>query len=346
MENKSHSYGILLAGGGGYRLWPLSRKNNPKYFLPLNNQTSLLEATLQRMALLIDKDKQVIVTTKDQVANIKKYLPISLHSILHQDFIEPRARNTAAAVLLATLRIYTTDPDALLFFAPVDHDIPDEQLFCEHMHKALNYAAEHNTLVLLGITPSYPATGYGYIQKEDATTYTTTAYAVKKFYEKPLYADACLYINQGMLWNSGIFCAPAAVIIEHYKNYAQDMLCAMQDYILTNDPEKYYTLQSISFDHLILEKCPAYVIPAQCAWSDMGTFATLLDHTHYQQPAITIDGDNNKAFAPGKLVTFLGVENIWVIETHDAILVMKNSDTENVKKIASKLTECGYEQYV
>ena len=338
MKSNQHIFGIVLAGGSGNRLWPLSTKKNPKYLLSLDSKISLLESTLVRISTLTNK--LYIVTCQEHEEIIKRKL-FSLRDLRY--IVEPYARNTAAAIFLATLEISRDNPDAILFFVPADHNIPNNKLFCEYMRKALHAAAQHNSLVLLGLKPNYPATGYGYIECDKNLD---TVFNVKKFHEKPSYQEANNYINQKMLWNSGIFCAPAALLINLYKKYAPEIVTALQEYNMTNNPEKYQALQAISFDYAILEKCESLVIPADFEWSDVGTVDAFLKAACYKQATVTIDGNNNRAFAPGKLVTFVGLENICLIETEDTILVMQESESEDIKKLITQLQKQDYERYL
>lgn len=328
----NNCYGVILAGGKGERLWPLSRERLPKQLLSLH-QKSLLEHTRDRLTTIISSENISVVTIGEQTEIIAKAFHNSCTLI-----VEPHARNTAPALLLSCLTIANKNPDAVILFSPADHYISELSKFSTVMQQALAQSAQHNGITLIGIKPTHPATGYGYIEYQQSEQYAR----VIRFHEKPSLEQAQRYCKEDtMLWNIGIFCAKASVFIEHYKQFAPEIFDGVHDYFVTGNEHSYQNLASISVDYAIMEKSDnLVVIPADFAWSDVGNLATFLSLHALdggQQKQINLDAHNNLVMTEGKLAVLIGVDDLCIVQTDDVLLVAKRDDVEKVKIAVNEL---------
>lgn len=334
---------VVMAGGSGKRLWPLSRKNLPKHLIPFDQEKTLLELTLERITLLSEVNSSYIVTTESQQDVISKILPDFKNYIL-----EPLSRNTAAAILLSCLKINEIDPQAVVFFLPADHVIKDLDRFLEAMRSALEHAATSNHLILLGIKPNYPVAGYGYIEK--SSPIKSGIFKVKKFHEKPSENDAENYVKQEMLWNSGIVCGQVSIFLEEFLTYQPMMMAHLSKWYKNIAREDYQALQEISFDYAVLEKSArCVVIPAEFTWSDVGTlelFMAACDVRKKNYRVIEYNAHNNSVDVSGKLVVLCGIEDMCIVDTGDVLLLCKKSNVENIKNIVSMLEKSEYQNFV
>lgn len=315
--------GVIIAGGSGTRLWPLSNSSKPKQLLAVNG-VPLIEHAIKRLQLITDHI--IIVTTQEHEmqmhAATQKY---QVHWI-----IEPMARNTAAAHLIATLSVMAKNPETPLVFIPADHVIPDAQQCAYSIEHALALAIEQKKLVLLGIKPTHPTTHYGYISYDPSTL------AITKFHEKPQPDQAHTYYQQPtMLWNTGVVCTQAHVLLHEFKTHAPAMVTTMQTFLSTHDATQYQQLPVISFDHLILEKSNnCAVIPVSYAWSDVGDLAHFCAAQPSQAHIIEHDAQRNTVYGINKPVLFVGVNNLYVIETDDLLLIAEYNKLDRVKEVA------------
>ncbi|MGE0207097.1 MAG: mannose-1-phosphate guanylyltransferase [Candidatus Babeliales bacterium] len=335
-------YIVILAGGKGERLWPLSREKKPKQLLSLDDQNSLLERTVMRASLIVEKHNIFIMTTEQQVDSIKSLLGDSIGGILS----EPIGRNTAPALLLATLYIQQKDPSAIIAFLPADAFIVEDDQFAKHLNNALEFSQAHDAITLLGIRPDFPATNYGYIemaaQKNDVVK-------VSRFHEKPSAQLADVYSTMDtMLWNIGIFCAKSSVFIEEYNRHAQQLYKVVCDFF--EHKADYKDAENISIDYAVLEKSNAvYVQPCSFTWSDVGNLEIFLSlhkkHSQQQTEVIELHAANNIVQVPKKLVALIGVEDLCVVETDDVLLIAKRDQTDKVKHILHQLREKNSHHY-
>ncbi len=340
-------YGIILAGGSGERLWPLSRQKKPKQLLSICYDKTLLHQSFDRVKALISDDNISIVTTKDYANQIRECLQNELVSLI----IEPVARNTAPAILYACLALYDQDPNAVIVFLPADSFIPQEDnaLFADYLEKAFQAAERHNVIVLLGVVPTTPATGYGYIEYDPAQL-QEDAYIVKKFHEKPSYERACGYItNPTMLWNISVFCGKVSVFIEEFQQLAPDLYAQVVAY--KNGMQNYDTIQSISVDYAVIEKSNRVsVIPVDFSWCDVGNVAVFLALKNAQhqlkEKTIEVNSTNNLIDVPDKLVALVGVDNLCIVQTADALLITKRDDAERVREVVSQLKQSSFKEYL
>lgn len=347
--NSMTNYAVILAGGKGERLWPLSREKQPKQLLPFVNHNSLLEDTLNRLNELISQKNRFLITTQQQKEIINNHVGNIVGTIL----VEPVARNTAPAILLSCLMLAQQDSDAVVIFLPADPYIPDTKKFVHTVSQALEYSQTHDDIILLGVKPRFPATGYGYIEFQPDAQDNCIG-SVIKFHEKPSLETAKKYCSmQSMLWNIGIFCAKVSVFLQQFQKYAPEMYATMENYIQSGDQSFYAALPSISIDYAIMEKSDAVkVVPVDFEWSDVGNldiFLTLQQAARpdKQQEHIEIESHNNLISGPaGKLIALVGVHDLCIVETPDALLVMKRSEAEKVKSVVEALKKKNLDRYL
>tara|TARA_R110002111_G_scaffold30940_1_gene63552 strand:+ start:498 stop:1898 length:1401 start_codon:yes stop_codon:yes gene_type:complete len=340
-----------MSGGNGTRLWPLSRQNKPKQFLRLFGDRSLFQDTITRLSDLEAVESPMVVCNQDHrfmVAEQLQEIGIKATDIL----LEPCARNTAPAVALAALRAQVNGEDPTLLVLAADHLIRDEQAF----HNAITLAeqqAELGNLVTFGIVPTMPHTGYGYICAKEKGAVS----AVEAFVEKPNSEKAASYLASGRYyWNSGMFMFKASTILSELERYAPEIVGCCRDALsasvedldfLRIDEDIFSNCPSDSLDYALMEKTDkAVVIPLDAGWSDVGSWSSLWEN-HQQDSnnnvlvgdVITQDVSNAYIHSEHRLVTVLGLDNIIVVETADAIMVADKSKAENIKQVVSLLNK-------
>jgi len=330
---------VLLAGGSGERLWPLSRKERPKQLIPFLGNKSLLEQTIDRIQSLVsDKKNLIVLTNQQQSPAVTQLVGKHVGTVM----AEPASRNTGPAILYACeSKEISNDP--ILVFLPSDHFIPDTQKFCSSLQKTIDYASKHDVIALLGLMPTFPATGYGYIQ---AKVSHENCYPVQKFHEKPTLDIAEQYIRRNdMFWNIGIFIARQSVLLKEFQEHAPELFSGMQSYL--TGQKSFEKLPDISIDYAVMEKSSRIVmLPADFEWHDVGNIKTFLDikakyGNNEVSRVITHDGQNNSAMTNKKLVACVGVSDVCIIETDDVILVVAKDRVEQVKKVLGKIKEQG-----
>lgn len=333
-------YVVIIAGGSGERLWPLSRRRRPKQLLPFKNKQSLLEKTIERMSYLAPKEQTIIITAQDQAESIEQ----SVAHLVGHVVAEPAARNTAAAFTLAASLVAQVDPQAVVIFTPSDHYIPQTDKYVGFMQHAVDIAEQKKELVLLGLTPQYPATGYGYIAPTSLEEYPSP---VKKFCEKPSVDVAQDYYKQGYLWNSGIIVAQAGVFLDTIQQTDQAVFDAVQAYI--HGDGLYEDVPKISVDYAVLERAHnCVVLPADFVWCDVGnleTFLSLKDQSP-ENTVVSIDSKNNLVEVNDMLVALVGMENVCVVQNENILLVVHRDQVEKVKMVLDILKHQEYEEYV
>ncbi len=346
-------YPVIMCGGSGTRLWPLSRAQFPKQFLPLVNDSSMLQDTLKRLPMGFQSS--TFICNEDHrflVAEQVKQLKIKQPTIL----LEPKGRNTAPAVTLAAINALKKDKNALLLVLAADHVINDEDKF----HQVINIAkiaAEQGKLVTFGIVPTHAETGYGYIKREAKQTGTENKdyFDVAQFVEKPNVETANIYLDSGdYLWNSGMFLFKASRYLEELEKYRPDILVAckkamelaQQDLdFLRPDEHSFLQCPSESIDYAVMEKTKdAVVVPLDAGWSDVGSYAALWEVSSKDKNNNVLKGDvishsttNSYVHSQNKLITTLGVDNLVIIDTPDAVLVANKDKVQNVKEIVEQL---------
>ncbi len=331
-EYRATRYAVLLAGGQGRRLWPISRLQRPKQMVRQGVGT-LLEHTLQRIARLVVPDHQLIVTTQTYEQQIRT--AVGQRKIL----VEPISRNTAPAFLLSAQHIAKLDPEAIILFLPADHIIQDIDGFEATIERMYEYAAMNDQIVLAGITPTYPATTYGYIESAIAAD-SGEMHQVRKFHEKPSFEVAKGYCEAGSYWwNSGIVCARVSVILDEFARHAPDIIANSNQYEL---------LPSRSFDHAILEHSARCVItPADFDWEDVGSLSRFFGaNKDALGAAVSMMGAQGNVAYSLKKTVFVGVESLCLIETDDMLVVMPKVMMDRTDLITEQLQRLGLEEYL
>lgn len=357
---KLNIYAIIMAGGGGTRFWPLSRKEEPKQFLNLSGKELMINETIDRITGVIPKKDIFIVTNHSQMEKMEKATGTRIQK--EHILSEPAARNTAACIGYAAIEILKKYGDGIMCIFPSDHFIKDEITFSRTLMSAINVAEKEDKLVTMGITPTFPSTGYGYI-RYDKEKRCTEAYKVIEFKEKPDLETAERYVKSGeYAWNSGMFVWRASTILRHFEELLPDIyekLLIIGDAMNTPDEEKvisqiYPDIRSISIDYGIMEKADdVVVIPAEFGWSDVGSWDNLgvlyeadengnVIHGHH----IGIDTTNSVIYAKNKLVATIDVDNIVVVETDDTVLVCNKDKSQEVRKIVDILQSQGQDKYL
>lgn len=332
-------YGVVLAGGSGKRLWPLSRHDFPKQLIPFG-QTSLLVQALSRLQEIPFITHTAVVTTQDYATDIKQ--KIDPETLL---ITEPTAKNTAAALLLSCLEISKKDPQATVLFAPADHVVAQQQAFSAAICAALSFVSDNDQLALIGVTPTHASTAYGYIERgHEEFLRATDLYDIVSFHEKPSREIAQNYLlKSSMLWNCGIFCARIQTFIELFMKHMPELYAQVKD-------GRYDDIAPISFDKGVVEKVPdAVVVHGKFSWTDVGTLEQFIDQIQKTEPkknVVLLDSHNVRAYAQDKLVVLYGVENICVIETDDTIVVMNSEYSSSMDRVVDHLHKKGYENYL
>lgn len=350
---------IIMAGGSGTRLWPLSRTLYPKQFLSLSNELTMLQDTLQRLSLIEHENPLLICNEEHRFIVAEQLRKAKLeHSAI---VLEPVGRNTAPAVALAALHSQKNNSDPLLLVLAADHVIKNTPEFINAIKRAIPYAEQGN-LVTFGIVPNKAETGYGYIHKGDMVS--QNAYNVSKFVEKPDADTAQLYLEDGnYLWNSGIFLFKASIYISELGIHRPDILAACEESLLnsTRDmdfirPEKksFFACPDDSIDYAVMEHTKsAMVIPLDAEWSDVGSWTALWEVSDKDPHGNAIRGDafvedttGSYIYSQNRLVTAVGVEDLVIVETKDAILVSHKDKVQKVKDIVQILKDKGRSEYL
>jgi mannose-1-phosphate guanylyltransferase/mannose-6-phosphate isomerase len=347
-------YAVILAGGSGTRLWPLSRTLFPKQCLPLaGGDRTLLQATVARVLGAVAEERIIVVTHADQAAEIRRQLALEGQQRTRV-LEEPEARNTAPAIGLAAWQIMReAGPDAIMAVLPSDHLITDSAGFVALLQRA-EEAARSCGLVTFGIHPTGPETGYGYIKR--GRLFGDDLCAVEKFVEKPDHETAQRYLADGSyFWNSGMFMFRIGALIEQYRLHVPDLHAALSS-IDTADTaacrDAYSGLASISIDYGILEKTSGLVmLPASIGWSDLGSWEACYQTVGHDENAnsfigrvCAVDTQRTLIRADARLVAAVGIADMIIVDTADALLVCDRSRVQDVKKIVDQLTASGADE--
>ena len=346
---------VILCGGSGTRLWPLSRKALPKQFVPLVGDKSLLQLTLERAAALNPAQPQAVcVASEDHRFFVQEAMDRA--GVAGAMVLEPVARNTAAAMALAALR---ADPTGLLLFCPADHHIPDTQAFAAMVREG-QPAAEAGAIVTFGVTPSFPSTAYGYIAQGAADV--GVARRVARFIEKPDADKAAALLLQGdVLWNAGIFLCRADTLLKALAQHAPDILQSCQTALaapkvdgrfVRPDAQAFAACRSQSIDYAVMEPHDhVVVVPFHGAWSDVGSWNAVATLTpaddagnRVQGPGLTLQARNTYIHADQRPVVALGTQDLLIIDTPDALLVATADKAEQVKDVVTALEKKGLPQ--
>ena len=347
MTTLSHRYAIILCGGSGSRLWPLSRSLAPKQFLKINGVHSLFQETLQRLREAISDDHIWIITHETHELLIREHAKEINFSPEDRVLSEPISCNTLPAIIWGVLDIMKKDPEAIIGVFSSDHAIQNKNAFHEAWLYAEEVAIQHK-LVLLGIKPSEPSSAYGYIQpgeKLKTQANNLSSYQVKSFVEKPDLNKAKEYLVSNYLWNSGMFVFKARSfisLVENHQSQLYELMIANKD---TDIKAVYPKLPHISVDYGIAEKAnDVAVVPVSFDWSDLGNWESIYaikekdeHHNVTHGNVIDIDSTNSLLWAEDKMIASYGLSNIIAIQTSDATLICDRSKVEDLKPLIAKI---------
>ena len=366
MTNSNHTYAVMMAGGGGTRLWPLSRRKTPKQALKLLGEKTLFQSTVERLEGFFPLERILVVTIAEQAELLKAQAP----TLLEENFIIEKApRGTASVVGLAATILHQRDPEAIMAIFPADHFIRNHDLFY-HLLEAAVETTEKDYLVTLGITPTFPATGYGYIQRGEKLPESSAypVYKVKRFKEKPGKEEAYeMSVRGGYSWNSGMFIWKTETIL---AEIAQQMpkLNAVLDEITASllDPKPasvvdalWLSLESETIDYGIMENAEKVaVLPASgLDWSDVGNWDSLYDVVlpNDSQGNVVVKGkmiaeNTRETLVYGtnekRLIVTIGVDDLIIVDSGDVLLIANRDQAQDVRKIVGKLKEENKEEYL
>lgn len=343
-------YVVIMAGGVGSRFWPRSREKKPKQLIKIFGENTMIQDTVNRLDGLVENDKIFIITNKVQKLKLKE----QLSNVPEENIIdEPFGKNTAACIGLASIIIKKKNPHAITLVLPADHYIRDAEKFKETILQGARYAEKSGGLVTIGITPTRPETGYGYIQYDEEQV-DENIHHVQTFAEKPNLATAKRFVNSGdFLWNSGMFIWKVDSILGEIKELMPDLSVGLDEIaesIDTIDFDKtltnvYGQLKSISIDYGIMEKSKkVFLTKGIFDWSDVGSWETVYDLSEKDENGNAKVGDvyttnsyNSYVVSPNKFAALVGVENLIVINTKDALLVCSRDHAQDVKLVVEYL---------
>lgn len=354
---------LIMAGGRGERFWPRSRKSLPKQFLSLTNDgVTMIQHAVNRILPLVDIENIYVSTNKEYVTLVKKQIPkIPKENIL----CEPISRNTAPCIALAAMHIMKKHKDALMLVLPSDHLIVHKEMFAYALQDACTVAENNSNLVTVGIMPAMPETGYGYIKfnNKRESFDNSNAFRVDCFVEKPDINKAREYLASGIyLWNSGMFVWKASSIMKNIEKFLPKLYRGIKNIeasVKTSEYEKvldeeFSSFESVSIDYGIMEKAKdIFVIPGSFSWDDVGSWLALerINKTDdfknvVDGNVITIETKNSIIQAQDKLIATVGVNDLVVVDTSDALLICNKDDAGKIKKVLENLKICNRKEYI
>ena len=349
-------FGLIMAGGDGTRFWPLSRHNRPKHLLNLTGNGYMINEAIDRMATVMDRDHIMIITNAAQAEATDEIVRDRIRG--DHILLEPAARNTAACIAYAAMKIHREHGDSVMLITPADHYIRDVGRLTAVFEKVISKAASGDKLITIGIQPTFPATGYGYIR----TGQTEDGFCqVLQFREKPDRETAEAYLRSGeYLWNSGIFAWRTGMILDRIHQYAPDIYDAVAeicDAAGTDEADRkmrevYPTIRKISIDYAVMEPAASQddvlVIPGDFGWSDIGSWETLEavcpvdEHHNVVRGETLLQNVNNSIICSnGRLIAAADVDNLVIVETDDAIMICPREKAQEVRNMVSLLKENG-----
>lgn len=365
---------VVLAGGSGTRFWPRSRKARAKQVLALFGQETMIQQTVERLHSLCSPEDVLIITNGLLAGTVAAQLPkVPTERLL----CEPCARNTAPACALAAMIVERTAPDAVLGIFPSDHVVSNQPRFAEVIRSGVEIASAGDNIVVLGAPPTRPETGYGYIRMGAAAPQFAAAVEARKverFTEKPQIDRAIEFLSDGNYsWNAGIFLWSARTLANAIREYRPAMAAPLERIAAAfGTPEfatvfaaEYPQVENISIDYAVLEPRSAkganshiYCLPADFGWNDLGSWAALHEHSMAQGRSLGhgnvveaglplhLDAFGNYAYAPGKVVALLGVSDLIVVDTEDALLITTSARSQEVGRIVSELNKLSRTEFI
>lgn len=355
-------YAVIMAGGRGTRFWPLSREKKPKHLLNITGSQTVIQKTIERIRPLISQDNMYIITGESHCDEVIRQCSL----VPEKNIVaEPVGRNTAPCIGLAALYIKQRDPDAVMVVLPADHMIAEEDCFREALMTAGEMAQRGNHLITIGIEPTEPATGYGYIEQGDLVTSIggNDMFNVASFREKPDLQQASEFIDSGrFFWNSGIFVWKASTILSAIHNLLPDLYQGLEiiETSLGTEEEKevirevYEKIDPISIDYGVMEKVQGTLLmKGRFGWNDIGDWNALYDFFERDRmgnairgPVIAVDSSDSLVYSPHKLVALVGVQDLIVVETEDALLICHKDRSQDIKKVVEMLEKENMKEYL
>ncbi len=360
-----HTYAVIMAGGGGTRLWPISRRESPKQLLPLLGKETLFQSTVSRLEKLFPPARILVVTVEEQARIMQEQVP----SIPKENYlIEPAPRGTASVVGLAAAVLKKRDPQAVMAIQTADHHIRNQDLF-QYLLRTAFEVAKREYLVTLGITPTFPSTGYGYIQQGDALDgdYKYPVYAVKRFVEKPDEVTAQKLLRSGdHSWNSGMFVWRVDTILEEIEKQMPELFRSVNEIVSAWDsPQReeviqklWYDLKSQTVDYGVMEKAERVaVLPAGgLGWSDVGAWDSLFEvllpdmngNVATNAQHLGLDTHNTLVYSvdDNRLIVTIGMDDVVVVDAGDVLLICKTDQSQKVKNVVEHLKKHNQENFL
>src|SRR5215469_3803042 len=359
-EKRLTTHAVILAGGRGTRFWPRSRTRTPKQLLNIAGEGSMMQQTVKRLAPLVPAQRMWTVTNAEQAGALRKQLPAAARKHV---LTEPMGRNTAAAIALAAIHVRrAAKGDALLAVLPADHYIAQPEKYRDIVRAALDVARTPGRMVVLGIPPARPETGFGYVERQGESVGAPgkPVFAVRCFKEKPQLDVAKEYVASGNFhWNAGMFFWRVSTYLDALKEFlpgTHALIEELAQHIGKRSYEAklkrvYPKLENISVDYAILERATrqpsaprVFVIPAEIGWSDIGSWAAVYEllakhpgENIFAGPGQSLDAEGNFLWSPGKFVAAIGVRNLVVVETPDALLICPRERAQDVGRIVKTL---------
>ncbi len=361
MKSKdSHNYAVIVAGGLGTRLWPISRQELPKQMQKLISDKTLIEETVDRLAGVVDYDHVFVSTTKNYAEKIRNMLPKIPHDNV---IVEPVARGTTAAFALFAETIYSRDPHATIFSLASDHAVSETELFQDSMTAAYDFVTLNpKTIALVGIEPSKPDTGLGYIKIDQTLQEAPLVYSVEKFVEKPSQKVAERYYESGdYYWNSAYYCFKAKTLIDAYEEADPAIMSGIRKYIKTGEQSDFETvpIKPQEIEIINATKFPLALVAARFKWSDIGNWSALHDLlsevedesnmvVNSRTQHIDVDSTNCMVIVKDdkKIVATVGLNNIVIVDTEDALLVLDKDHTQDIKAVLESIKMRGLVDYL
>ncbi len=367
MNPLDHAYAVILAGGGGTRLWPKSRTKTPKQFLKLTGEDTMLQVTASRFAKLVPWERLIVITTKAYVDEVKKELPlIPIENII----AEPAKKDTALAMLTAALYAKSLDAEAILVNDAADHVVVREQEFLRLMRAAVEVATDPHYLVSVGITPTYPSSAFGYIKvgaEVRKMAGKVSVFKVDSFTEKPDTATARAFISTGKyFWNANNYVWSAQALQDAFELHMPEVFeltkklptLSAKDFF-AQLPSIYEKAPSISIDYAISEKADnLLLIPGDFGWDDIGEWKVVYDlgkknadgtvilAEDQKGKTLTIDSKNNMIHLSDRLIALVGIDDMIIVDTPEILMIAPKKRSQDVKKLVERLKEEDQKEYL